>query len=304
MKAAVILIRMKNMFVGLVSVVGLMFGGSAARASQPWLALRHEPGMHLQSLNAAHVVETTFGTNLLALPFSGTATYDFYSPTLASAAGLTTSHKASGLIVMNNSGAGHSNDFVVTGQIRFLDFNPATGTDVLIVDTAASGQQNVSSGGTTSWHLPETALTTATSVPAGHVLHVAVTITLVSGNPGGFGQLLYDGPQGQTSVAKLASETSANWNFTPTPASQQILSVQALADKSVTLTCAGLANETYTIQATTDLASGRWVTIGTNTVGPKGTFTFNDPDASKYTSRFYRTVYSSASAAANFATGQ
>jgi hypothetical protein len=46
------------------------------------------------------------------------------------------------------------------------------------------------------------------------------------------------------------------------------------------------------IQATTDLISGNWLTISTNTIGSNGLDLYIDTDAMIYPSRFYRTMIS------------
>ena len=51
----------------------------------------------------------------------------------------------------------------------------------------------------------------------------------------------------------------------------------------------GAANQTYQIQASSDLSrAAAWQTIGTSTADIDGNFTFEDHDASNYQSRFYR----------------
>jgi hypothetical protein len=44
------------------------------------------------------------------------------------------------------------------------------------------------------------------------------------------------------------------------------------------------------LQATTSLTPPNWTTIGAIVTRPDGSFTVNDPDASNYSSRFYRTM--------------
>jgi hypothetical protein len=53
------------------------------------------------------------------------------------------------------------------------------------------------------------------------------------------------------------------------------------------LTVAGPIGHTYTIQATQDFQT--WTTIGTVTVPAGGSLEFTDPNAHKFSRRFYRT---------------
>jgi hypothetical protein len=70
-----------------------------------------------------------------------------------------------------------------------------------------------------------------------------------------------------------------------------IVSCSMQGDSGFTLTCAGGPNEKCLIQATTDLSSpNSWITIGTNTSGADGRFSFIDADAKNYPARFYRTM--------------
>src|SRR5207244_5810892 len=112
-----------------------------------------------------------------------------------------------------NVSPSHANDFIVTGRMRFYDYNWTTGVETLIVDIGDSTTKNVNQGQTVNWALPNVLLPANKTVQAGHLLHLAVTLTLVSGNPAAFGQLLYNGVRGQTSVAYLSEDNAAPWVF-------------------------------------------------------------------------------------------
>jgi hypothetical protein len=145
-------------------------------------------------------------------------------------------------------------------------------------------------GQSVNWALPNVLAPAVVKLPAGHLLHVALTLTLVSGNPAGLGQLVYyNGPQGQTTVGMLSEDNAAAWNFSPpmTP-SQTVTSVTLMADHSAGVVCAGLPNQSYGIQATSSLNTPTWVAIATNTAGPDGLFSYVDADAKNHTYRFYR----------------
>ena len=56
----------------------------------------------------------------------------------------------------------------------------------------------------------------------------------------------------------------------------------------VTLKLFGIPNFTYFVQATTNIVTPVWTSIGTNVAGTNGVFFYTDYDATNYPSRFYR----------------
>src|SRR6266704_5184318 len=205
----------KHLMVGLV---GLVAGGlaPAVLAAPTYLALRQESGAWIYGGATSQTIESAFGTNYAALPFSGTTRYDFFSPRLATATALTTSDKGGGTIFMFNSSPSHANDFSVTGRMLYYDYDPRTGNETLISDTGNSGTKNVNMGQFVNWALPNVKLPANWTVPAGHLLHIAVTLTLASGNPGTFGLLVYNGPQTSSTTALLPQNNNqVSWNFSP-----------------------------------------------------------------------------------------
>src|SRR5438105_2999170 len=92
--------------------------GAKVHAAPRELALRWERGTCVHQASTSQTVEAAYGTNLLALTFSGTATYNFYSPPLALPTALTTRDKGGGTIFMNNVSPSHANDFVVKGRMQ------------------------------------------------------------------------------------------------------------------------------------------------------------------------------------------
>jgi hypothetical protein len=252
------------------------------------LPLRSEAGTCIYGGSTTQTIETTFGTNLAALPFTGTTTYDFYSPPLTAATTLAASRKGGGIIAMADTSTTSANDFKVTGRMQYADYDPATGSESLIVDTGSSANQDVHHGQTVHWPLPNVDLGASLTVPAGHLLHIVVEIALVEGNPGGFGQLLYNGPSGSTTVGLLPQNSTAlQWTFarpgTPT------LGLCATPDGCARLTCAGLPGQAYLIQAATSLKAPQWQTIATNCAAADGRFTYLIQDMPNYPCRFYRT---------------
>jgi hypothetical protein len=275
----------------ILAIVALAGGTHITSIAAPReLPLRCESGTCIYQTSTSQTIETNYGTGLAGLTFSQTTTYDFYSPPLALPTALTTANKGGGKIFMRNLSPSHANDFQVTGQIRFYDYDPANGTQTLIVDTGASTTQNVNAGQLFNWALPNVLLASNKTVPAGHLLHVALTLALVSGNPDGFGQLIYNGPRATSSVAFLSEDNGASWTFLATVS--QTTSIQVFGDGCARITCAGFPNRSYIVQATASLSSPSWTTIATNATGSDGLFVYVDMDAPLFPARFYRMVTS------------
>jgi hypothetical protein len=239
----------------------------------------------------------SYGTSPLGLAFTSTTTYDFYSSPLTADVAMSTGDEGQGAIYMQNANATSANDFQVTGEMRYYDYNPFTGTDTLIVDTGTSDKGNVQHGQTTLWNMNPVPLPANYTMPAGDLLHVAVTVTLVSGNPGTGAQVLYNGPKGSTTIADLTYPASANfiqlaWPFPSSAiASWPNVSFGYSSDPSVQIRFYGTPRATYLVQATTTLGNASsWVTIGTSVAGGNGFLSYIDTDVTNYPSRFYRAV--------------
>ena len=98
--------------------------------------------------------------------------------------------------------------------------------------------------------------------------------------------------------------TSVNYHFvfvngtltvTPptTPPNNPVQSVsmaqlQLQVDQSVKISLVGPPNQTFVIEASTDMI--HWTAISTNTADANGSFTLVDPEAKNYPCRFYRSV--------------
>src|ERR1051325_6977547 len=112
------------------AVVSLMSALAASLEAAPReLPLRWEAGTCIYQASTSQTVEVAYGTNLTFLTFSGTTTYHFYSPPLSVPTPLTTQDKGGGTVFMKNVSPSHANDFVVTGRMRFYDYDPANGTE-------------------------------------------------------------------------------------------------------------------------------------------------------------------------------
>jgi hypothetical protein len=283
--------RAKHSALVIGALLMLAFAREAGAMSTP-LPLRSEHnGAHIHDGITSQTIETAFGTNLLGLAFTGTTAYDFYSPPLGASAHLAAGDKGGGRIFMRNTSTSATNDFSASGRMEFFDYDPATGTETLIADTAASAAKEVKHGLTVNWALRNAPLNGNMTIPAGHMIHIAMTIALVSGDPGDSGEVLYNGPRGASTVGFLPRNSSValNWALVsgviPLPTSSVIA---LLSDRTARITSIGTAGGFYRIQATTSLSAASWVTIGTNVVGTNGISVFVDRDAPNYSCRFYR----------------
>jgi hypothetical protein len=229
------------------------------------------------------------------LAFTGTTTYDFYSMPVMTPVSLLTSDGVHGTIYMQNTNLTPANDLQVTGEMRYYDYNPFTGTDTLIADTGTSVKGNVQHGQTTHWDMKSALLPANYTIPAGDLLHVAVTITLLSGNPGAGVQMLYNGPSGTSTSADMTYAASdpglaQGWPFSSKPAaSWPFVSLNYSPDPTVQINCYGTPGSNYLIQATTTLGNASsWATIGSCVAAPSGFITYIDNDVTNYPCRFYR----------------
>ena len=275
--------------------IAALFGIAASNvlAGPTLLALRSESPTAIYHGSTTQTVETNFGANVAGLAFTGTTTYDFYSPPLTAPTSLDSHDRGSGVIYMKNTSTTPANDFKVTGQMRYADYDPATGTETLIVATGVTPKQDVHHGNTEHWPLPNGDLHTAHTVPTGHLLHISVVITLVSGNPGSFGQLLYNGTSASSTQGKLPENNNPTvWAF-GSPAVERpaapSLALTPQSDGSLLLSCAGTPGQGYLIQATTSLMPPQWTTIATNYSDGDGLMSYIVTDAASYPCKFYRT---------------
>jgi len=240
-------------------------------------------------------LSTNFGTNLTAAPFSGTTTYDFYSPPLGEAVSLQASDKGGGIIYLRNTGTTGAADFTVTGRMRYFDYDPATGVDVVIVDTGESSKKNVNYGQTVPCDVPNVLLPSNITIPAGHMIHLAMTISVVSGNPGNWGRVIYNGDSASTTVAWLPKFRSVvlKWSFDPSVMNgvpPTIISLTHQPDGAMAVLCGGTPGATYSIQASPSMQPPVWTTIAGATADSNGLFSYDDDDAGSYPSCFYRIV--------------
>src|SRR2546423_9521757 len=130
--------------------------------------------------------------------------------------------------------------------MEYFDYDPSSDGESLIVATTESGSAVVKHGKTANWSLPKTFLPADSTVPTGHLLHIALTITLVSGNPEGLGCVVYNDVQGSTTTGLLPQNNGpATWAFAA-PGTTSI-SLACQPDGCVQLDCTGLPGKTYLI---------------------------------------------------------
>lgn len=274
--------------------LGLLFTQTAMAAPSPF-ALRYEPNaVSIHGGVTSQTVESTFGTNALGLAFTGTNAYDFYSPAISTPITLSASEKTSGLIVMSNSAPTEANDFSVFGWMSFYDYDPVSGTDTFVAKARqpANSARKVVHGKTTQWLLVQAPQHNDYTIPPGHLLHIVVTVVLNSGDPGKYGQLIYNGPQGSSTMALFPRNASLPVSWTPASLIQikpNISSIVALPDGSVQLNCTGAPSSYYLIQATTNLSDpSAWSNVSTNMTDSSGAIQWTDTDAANHTYRYYR----------------
>jgi len=286
---------MKHTTLIMAGILGMMSAFQATAASSPF-ALRYEPNaVSIHNGITSQTVEDAFGTAPLGLPFTGTNNYDFYSPPISTPIVLSTSLKTGGLIVISNSAPTAANDFSVDGWMNFYDYDPVSGTDTFVAQARqpANAGRKVNHGKTAQWNLVQAPQKAAYTIPAGHLLHIVVSLVLDSGDPGTYGQLVYNGPQGDTTMALFPRNSSLPVSWTAASLVQitpTISSVNVLPDHTAQINASGAPSGYYLIQATTNLGDpSAWTTICTNMADSvTGVIQWTDTDAVNHPYRFYR----------------
>jgi hypothetical protein len=275
--------------------LGLMTAQQATAASTPF-ALRYEANaVSIHNGTTSQTVENTFGDSPLGLAFTGTNSYDFYSPPISLPIVLSTSLKTGGLIVMSNSAPTAANDFSVFGSMNFYDYDPVSGTDTYVATARqpANSGRKVVHGKTAQWNLVQAPQKAAYTIPAGHLLHIVVSLTLDDGDPGTYGQLIYNGPQGASTMALFPRNSALPVSWTMASLVQikpNLSSVNPQPDQTVQINGTGAPSAYYLIQATSNVGDqSSWTTISTNMADSvTGSIQATDPDAVNHPFRFYR----------------
>ena len=76
----------------------------------------------------------------------------------------------------------------------------------------------------------------------------------------------------------------------PPPVTNSIAGIVAGNNGAFTISFMGTPNQVFRVLAATNLLATNWVSIGTNTAGANGVWTFTDFFATNYPARFYRSV--------------
>jgi hypothetical protein len=110
--------------------------------------------------------------------------------------------------------ADYTADFKVTVRFVFYDYNPASGTEIQIVDTGASAGMAVAHRQAVQVNTPQGNISAPFTPVAGHLLHIRVAVTLTSGTATNAYVVLntQSGTLGD-SIAMLPAGSSKTWAF-------------------------------------------------------------------------------------------
>lgn len=269
-----------------------VFAGNTLATQTP-LMFRNESPQQIHGGLTDHILDTSWGTNVLTLPFTGTTTYDFYTPRLAAPSNLSATGNGGTAICMSNTGQSTANNVSVAGGMKYYDYDPDTGAETLILDTGSSSTKNINSGQTVGFSTPTAAMPGDYTIPAGHMLHAALTIALVSGDPGTNVALVYNAPAGsnkytEAQLSQNSSNSTLSWQLVTAP--PPALSIFEKNNGQMSLTGYGSPMTTYAVQCTSDLTSGNWVTLTATVSDEGGLYNFTDKDAPNHPCRFYRSI--------------
>ena len=99
-------------------------------------------------------------------------------------------------------------------------------------------------------------------------------------------------------IVEIGAKENANPNLqsglvswsAPVFVTNTITSIVASGNGSFTLGFLGTPNQTFYVQATTNLFAANWQNVSTNVAGTNGVWSFTDTAAANYLTRFYRTI--------------
>lgn len=292
---------MKSSTLFAMMFLGMLCAAHAAPPAPPiaptpkgMVALRYETnGVQTYNGSSSQVIENAFGTDSLGLAFTGSNTFDFYSAPLTASINYPNSDKIGGVIYMTNSAPTPANDFSVSASMLFYDYDPVTGVDTLLAAATHPGSHPVHHSKLERWKIAHgPAPHTPFKIPAGHSLHIVVTLVLQSGDPGFFAQLIFNGRPGASTAASFPKNVSLPVDW-PTPliveVPSQIDSLTFTPDGGAVITGDGDPEATYLIQATSNLGdNSSWTTLGSVDADIDGSIEFTDTDAVNHPFRFYR----------------
>ena len=177
------------------------------------LYLRSGSSACTYSGSTTQTLQLKSGTTQTAIAFSArTNAFSFYSAPLTNSVYIAAGKKISGTIGVQNNGTANI-QFNASGT--FYDYDPATGNQVQMVATAASGQATANkNGGSGHVTLPVTRLGGAGyTIPAGHLVKTVITVT-VNLSSGINGALIYNASSGNgKSLVQFPQDNSIIWPF-------------------------------------------------------------------------------------------
>jgi hypothetical protein len=201
-------------------LAGVCLFGTGVDVQAVNLYLRSGSSTCTFSGSTTQTLQLKSGTNQTAIAFSAqTNLFSFYSAPLTNSVYIAAGKKISGTIGVQNNG---SADFQFNASAVFYDYDPATGNQVQMVATTASGQATAGKNGK-SGHvtLPTMRLGGAGhTLPAAHLLKTVITVT-VNLSSGVNGALIYNAGSGNgKSLVQFPQDNSIIWpfgNFPTTP---------------------------------------------------------------------------------------
>jgi hypothetical protein len=211
---------MKKSLKWLLWILGISVLGIGIDAEAVNIYLRSGTTTCIYSTNASQTLQKTSGANQASIAFSAkTNTFNFYSAPLSNSVYIAAGKKAGGVIGVQNNG---NADFQFNASEVIYDYDPTTGNQVQIIAVLPSGppvpvDKNGKTGNDT---LAQTKVGTPYTIPAGHMLKVAITVT-VNISSGINGALIYNASGGDgKSLVQFPADNSILWpfgNFTTTP---------------------------------------------------------------------------------------
>ena len=177
------------------------------------LYLRSGSATCINGGNTTQILQLTSGAGQTGIAFSaGTNTFSFYSAPLTNSVYVAAGKKTGGTIGVQNNGAA---DFQFNASGVICDYDPATGNQIQIVATAASGWTKAGKNGNSSRvNLLDTRVGGAGyTIPAGHLLKTVITVT-VNVSSGINGALIYNAGSGNgKSLIQFPQDNSILWPF-------------------------------------------------------------------------------------------
>jgi len=155
-------------------------------------------------------VEAGFGASVQSVAFAGSTSLNFYSPPIITAPSLTVSDRCSGRLWINNGG---NQAFSATIKFSFFDYDPHTGAETLLGESAVSGKTKVDKHIAKRLVTPRGTVITNTTPAVGHLLHIRVAVTVYG--TANNASIMFNSPWGTQgdSAGFLPAPRAAKWVF-------------------------------------------------------------------------------------------